>query len=132
MNNKRKGSNAERFYAKVFRSLGFTRCKTSREASKLLDNSGVDFTGLPWNVQLKAGKQKNLNYSKELSYIAHMITQNFDKEDDIHKKPIFLIHRKDAGKGFKRTEYHDLVVMTFNEFKKLCNLKENDSISQQK
>ena len=49
-NNKRKGSNAERFYAKIFRDLGFDKCITSRQGSRLHDNAGIDLMFLPYNI----------------------------------------------------------------------------------
>ena len=68
--NKRKGSDAERYYAKIFRDdLGFTHCKTSRLGSKLHDDAGIDLIFLPLNVQIKAGKQVGLNPGKELNYM---------------------------------------------------------------
>ena len=52
--NRRKGHNAERRRAQMFRELGFDKCKTSREASRLLDNCKVDLAFVPYNVQMKA------------------------------------------------------------------------------
>jgi len=33
--------------------LGFTKCKTSRNESRILDAQGSDLTGLPFHVQCK-------------------------------------------------------------------------------
>ena len=76
--NKRKGSDAERYYAKIFRDdLGFTHCKTSRLGSKLHDDAGIDLIFLPLNVQIKAGKQVGLNPGKELNYMQGRMTELF-------------------------------------------------------
>jgi len=118
-NNKRIGSNAERFYAKYFRMLGFKSCRTSREESKVLDSSGIDFTNIPFNIQLKYGFQKHLNYSKELFDIDNKINLNIDKNNPYYNKPVVIIHRKKVGKGFKRTKYDDLAVMTVETLTRL-------------
>ena len=64
-----KGSNAERLYAAEFRNLGFSFCKTSRQANRKLDDAGVDLCFLPFNVQIKAGYKKGLNGNKVLGYL---------------------------------------------------------------
>lgn len=63
---RRKGHEAERQYAKEFRNLGYKHCKTSREGSRLLDSAGIDLIFIPFNVQIKAGKQRGLNPINEL------------------------------------------------------------------
>ena len=52
---RRKGHSLERDLVLVFKSLGFEHCKTSRNASILLDSSKVDLWGIPLNVQAKFG-----------------------------------------------------------------------------
>ena len=133
-NNKRAGSNAERLYARYFRDLGFKYCKTSREESKLLDSSGIDLTNLPFNIQLKSGKQKNLNYSKELFDIDNKIQLNLSPDNPYNGKPVVLIHRKNVGKGFKRTKYNDIAIMTVETMSELLLIydkyKKNESNKQ--
>ena len=111
-NNKRAGSNTERFYAKFFRNLGFKFCRTSREESKVLDSSGIDLTNIPFNIQLKSGIQRNLNYSKELFDIDNKIKLNLSEDNPYYNKPVVIIHRKKVGSGFKRTKYNDIAIMT--------------------
>lgn len=117
--NRNKGHNAERLYAKIFRDLGYTYCKTTRESSRLLDNCKVDLDGLPFLIQIKAGKQKALNPSKILFEMTENLKINFPKEDLIHTKPKILIHHKQGIQGKPRNEYDNLVVMTFETFLKL-------------
>ena len=62
--NRRKGHNAERHYASFFKELGYEFCKTSRQASRLHDDCGIDLMYLPFLVQIKAGKQKGLKEQK--------------------------------------------------------------------
>ena len=117
--NKRKGSDAERHYAKVFREIGFTYCKTSRLGSKLHDDAGIDLIFLPFNVQIKAGKQAGLNASRELEYIQNRMTELFPSTSLEHTYPKVLIHKKEVGQGKKRGEFDDIVSMSFNDFIKL-------------
>lgn len=129
--NKTKGSNAERYYAKVFREdLGYTFCKTSRNGSKLHDDAGIDLIFIPFNIQIKAGKQKGLNVSKELSYMKDRIVELFPENSIEHTLPKILIHKKEVGAGNKRDEFSEIVSMTFEDFKKICiNCGKTDSRS---
>ena len=117
--NKRKGSDAERHYAKVFREIGFTHCKTSRLGSKLHDDAGIDLIFLPFNVQIKAGKQAGLNASRELEYIQNRMSELFPSTSLEHTYPKVLIHKKEVGQGKKRGEFDDIVSMSFSDFIKL-------------
>ena len=118
--NKRKGSDAERFYAKIFRdNLGFTHCKTSRSGSKLHDDAGIDLIFLPFNVQIKAGKQTGLNASKELEYMQNRMQILLPPTSQEHYLPKILIHKKEVGPGKKRTEFNEIVSLTFEDFTKL-------------
>ena len=117
--NKRKGSNAEREFASAFRELGFTHCKTSREGSKMHDGAGIDLLFVPMNIQIKAGKQKALNVTNELKNISEKVKENFPQESPELTRPNILIHKKEIGQGVKRTEFDEIVSMTFVDFVKL-------------
>ena len=118
--NKRKGSDAERFYARIFKEdLGFTHCKTSRLGSKLHDDAGIDLIFLPFNVQVKAGKQVGLNFSRELKYMQDRMIELFPSTSLEHSYPKVVIHKKEVGAGNKRSEFDELVCMTFKDFSKL-------------
>lgn len=119
--NKRKGSNAERLYAKRFREdLGFKHCKTSRFGSKMHDDAGIDLIFLPFNVQIKAGYARGLNYSKELKYLEDKMEELFPPSSVEHSLPKLLIHRKDKEKGKReRTQYDDIVCMTYEDLIKI-------------
>lgn len=120
--NKRKGSNAERHYAKIFRDLGFDFCETSRFVSKKHDNAKIDLMYTPFNIQVKAGIQKNMNPGKELFLMESSINSMFPSEDEVFQKPCLLFHYKQGVKGRKREEDSEIVYMSeeqFNFFKKL-------------
>jgi len=124
--NKRKGSDAERYYAKIFKNLGFSYCVTSRYGSRIHDDAGIDLINLPFNVQIKAGKQKNMNVSKVLHEITNRIKNMFPSIAPEHNRPLVLIHRKEVGRGRKRNNFHDIVSMSFEDFKKIINLIEKE------
>lgn len=117
-NNRRRGHNFEREIAILFRSLGYKDTKTSRQTSKLLDDSGVDIDRIPFNVQCKEGIQKGIVYSNVLNNMKIKLKENFPERPEypklvIHKKPPF---------GKRREEEDTLVIMTLYDF---INLIEN-------
>lgn len=120
--NKRKGSDAERYYARIFREdLGFTHCKTSRLGSKLHDDAGIDLIFIPLNIQIKAGKQVGLNPGKELTYMQNRMTELFPESSLEHDYPKLVIHKKEVGQGKKRSEFDEIVSLTFKDFLKIIN-----------
>ncbi len=121
--NKRKGSNCERKYRLVFRSLGFPKCETSRYASKLYDACKIDLVNLPFNIQIKAGRQKNMNPGKELHLMYIAIRDNLSEEE--LRKPQFLVHEQDVGRGFKRTGKDTKVYFTLKQFEDFKKVDEN-------
>lgn len=128
--NKRKGSTAERYYADKFRQLGFNKCITSREGSKLLDDCAVDLMFLPVLVQIKAGRQRNMNPSKVLKDIEDRIKERFPEDAPEQSMPKILIHYKDAqytkGERRRRTENDELVTMSFETFSMFLKSYTND------
>ena len=114
--NKRKGSYAERYYANFFKSLGYSFCKTSRFASKQHDNAKIDLMFIPFNIQVKAGKQKGLNPSKELHTMNSAIKAMFPTEDIVHNKPCLLIHYRQGTSGVKRKPEDEMLYMSLQQF----------------
>lgn len=118
--NKRKGSDAERFYAKIFREeFGFKHCKTARMGSKLHDDAGIDLIFVPFNVQIKAGKQHGFSATRELEYMADKMKELFPESSVEHSLPKIVILKKEVGPGNKRTEFDEIVSMTFEDFSKI-------------
>lgn len=116
--NKRKGSNAERYYANYFKALhkDFNMCITSRQGSRIMDDCKVDLINLPVLLQIKAGKQRGLNVSSVLQEMEEMLSKKIPSTSDVHDMPKIVIHRKDVGKGKRRNEYSEIVSMTFEDF----------------
>lgn len=128
--NKTKGSDAERYYAIKFRELGFDKCITSRQGSKLLDDCAVDLMFLPFLAQIKAGRQIGMNSSKVLKDIEDRIKMKFPQDALEQNMPRILIHYKEAqfvkGEKRNRTEYDELVTMTFETFTIFLKAYTND------
>jgi len=119
--NRTMGHNGERHYAKIFREMGFTFCKTTRQSNRMMDNCGIDLNFLPFNVQIKTGVHKSINHRKVLKYIDDRRVELFLPEDQIHKKLNILIHRKAVGRGKKRKDIDDLVYVDGPEFRKFLD-----------
>ena len=120
--NKRKGSTAERYYAKFFTELGFTFCEISKKKKKKHDNAKIDLMYIPFNLQIKAGVQKNMNPGKELFMMASSISSMFPLEDEVHRKPCLLIHYKQGTPGVRRTPDMEVVYMSMIQFDVFRNL----------
>jgi len=114
-----KGHSAEREYSQAFKKLGFSFCKTSRYGSRQHDDAGIDLINLPFNVQIKAGYERGLNIKNVLNYVKEQVDKLFPPKDIVHKQPTIVIHKKDCGRGKKRTECDDLVYMSFKDFIKV-------------
>lgn len=117
-NNRRRGHNFERDICKLFRDLGYTKVKTTRQASRLLDESKVDIWGIPFNIQCKDGVQKGLSYSKVLSEMKELLATNFPETDLQITFPKIIIHKK-LPFGKKRVEEDTLVITTLDDFIKI-------------
>jgi len=122
--NRTLGHNAERHYATEFRELGYLHCVTSRQGSRLHDDSGIDLIYIPFNVQVKAGAQRGLNPIKVLKEMEEKIKERFPTDDQVHKYPNLVILRKAVGQGTKRTKYDEVVIISFEDFKQFITKKE--------
>ena len=121
------GSNAERLYAKLFRELGYTFCRTARQSSRIHDDAGIDLVNLPWNVQIKAGKQRGMNPSDVLRSIDERVKELFPPGSVESCLSNILIHRKFVGRGKNRDKYDDLVIMSFEDFKDMIDGTDNNT-----
>lgn len=122
VNSRTKGHNFERVIAKMFRDeLGFKFSKTSRFASRILDNCKVDIAGIPYLVQTKSGYENNRPKPEEIfQEMEDLLKENFEPKDPVHNYPKILIH-----KITDRKKYHNFVTMPYNDFKYLLlNQKE--------
>ncbi len=119
---RRKGHDLERAIVKMFRDeLGYKFAKTSRLASKLLDNCRVDVYGIPYLIQARMGYKSNRPKADEIfKDIDDRLRDNFPETDPVHQYPKVLIHKIDG-----KHKYHNLVTMPYNDFKYLLlNQKE--------
>ena len=116
---RRKGFNAEREYARLFRELGFPLCKTSRYGSKLHDDAGIDLINLPLNVQIKAGRQQGLHIPNLIAELKLRIKSMFPRTALEQTNLMVIIHHRDGKRGIPRAETDSIVSMTFTDFCKL-------------
>ena len=108
--NRTVGHNLERLTAKEMREL-FPKAKTSREASRLLDNCKVDIANIPLLIQCKSGYEKARPKFDVLKKEAvELIKNNFLEKDNIHNLPYVLRHK------FKK---NDLATIDWEFFKTL-------------
>ena len=112
-NNKKRGCDAERKYAKMFREeFGQTKCKTTREASRLLDSCKIDLVNTGFNIQIKKGYLKARPKGEEIfSDMESLLLEHYPVGDVLHNLPKVLIHEMDS----KNT----LVTMPLKDWKKL-------------
>lgn len=110
--NRTKGHNYERYLSKVFRDMGYPHCKTSRQASRLYDDCGIDLWGIPFAIQAKNGYINNrIKPDIEFRKITENIIKNFPKESNEFKFKKILFNKLD---GYKNENH--LVTMQFAEF----------------
>ena len=117
--NKTKGSVAERYYRDEFRDIGFTQCVTARLGSKLMDNAGVDLVLIPYNTQIKAGEHKGLKPRDILINMDTRLKEVLPKNSPEFEYPKLVIHKRYA-EGARRTEFDEIVTMTFKDFKAMA------------
>lgn len=114
-NNRVFGHNVERKYANIFKEL-FKACKTTRESSKLLDSCKVDLDNIPFNIQIKGGKQSSLNSVKVLTEMTKLLEEHFPERLNLPKA---VLHEARGHRGKKRVSTDSLITMTFDDFFKL-------------
>lgn len=121
-NNRKKGHDLERLLAKIFREFGFEFAKTSRYASKLLDDCGIDVANIPLLIQAKCGYAKNPPKYKDIyANIKAKLKENFPPEHEIHNAPIVLVHKEDGRKPehFVWMFQHEDIVEILNDYYQL-------------
>lgn len=119
--NRTKGHDAERYYAQEFRDIGYDKCKTSRYGSRMHDDCAIDLIFIPFNVQIKAGKQRAMNPSKVLRDIDERTLEVFPDGSPELENINMVIHKKEVGRGNKRDKYDEIVVMAWEDVKVLLS-----------
>lgn len=111
-NNRAKGHLLETKIAKDMRDIGYTFAKTSRQASRLLDDCQIDIAGVPYNIQAKSGYEKS---RPKFDVISRSITENLIKnyppEDAQHGHPTILIHKLPGGQIIASIDYSFLLTL---------------------
>lgn len=107
--NRNAGHTFERDWAKTFRDKGYLFCKTTRQASRLLDSCKIDLAFIPYNFQCKRVKA-SINYKELILSIKKALHDNIPPEDMIHQYPIVIAHKRG-----RKPEDH-LVIMEATSF----------------
>ena len=107
--NREVGHRYERLWAKRFRDKGFTYCKTSRQASRLLDDCGVDLAFIPFLFQCK-NVQAGINYGKLITDIETKTKAALPPNSPELKNPIVIAHKK---------AHDELIIMKADDFLEL-------------
>jgi len=90
--NRNKGHTFERMWAKTMRDIGYLFCKTTRQASRLLDSCKIDLAFIPYNIQCK-NVQANINYKDLILSIKTILLENYPEDDPIFDNPIIIAHK---------------------------------------
>lgn len=114
--NKRKGSDAERYFASLFRELGFDKCITARLGGRVYDNAGIDLINIPLNIQIKGGVQKGLIPGLVLQNMREQIDKLFPSDSEVRKYPLFVIHRPFI---YRKSNSEDKVYFSSGELERL-------------
>lgn len=111
-----KGHTAEREWAIRFREeFGFEYCKTSRNASKLLDDSKVDLAFIPLNSQIKKGYAKARPKADVIfKEMDELLKKHFPPGNPQRDLPKILIHEIDGMKS-----EHMLMTMMWKDWKEV-------------
>ena len=119
--NRRKGHDLERFVRTWLQKLGFKQARTTRQASRQLDNCAIDISFSPDNnffpmlIQCKAGFERpRIKPDVEIRKIKDRIKDEFGKDHPIHDAPIVVMNKID---GYKPERF--LVTMSFEDFNKI-------------
>lgn len=91
--NRNSGHTFERYWAKTFRDKGYIYCKTTRQASRLLDSCKIDLAFIPYNFQCKK-VLASINYKDLILSIKKSLKENIPEEDLIHDYPIVIAHKR--------------------------------------
>lgn len=105
-NNRTKGHNYERELRKKFIEIGFDLTQTSRNASKQIDDIGIDLCYLPLNIQAKIGYAKNRPKYDVLYKGVKSNLAKLPKDHPIQQYPFVLFHKIDG----RKLENHTMTV----------------------
>lgn len=113
---RRKGVTAEQDWVNRFKEeFGFTYAKTSRNASKLLDDSKVDLAFIPLNIQIKSGYEKaRPKFDQVFLEMKELLEKHFPPADPQRELMKVMIHQLD----FRKPE-RVAVIMMWKEWKEI-------------
>jgi len=90
--------------------------KTSRQASRLYDDSKIDIWGVPLLIQVKNVKS-SLNYTTIFNEMDECLKQNFPPNQLEHSYPKIIRHQR--RRATRLQAYEDLIIMPYDDWLKL-------------
>lgn len=122
--NRNVGHNYERKWASIWREIGYDKCKTTRQVSRLLDSCKVDLAFIPYNFQCKSVKAP-INYTELFDSIDALLKENFPEDDRQLTYPPVIAH--------KRSTTDEFIIMRPQDFVKLAiKIKAYDDLNNAK
>lgn len=112
-----KGHHAENIYVSYFQKLGFTQCANSALVNEAYDRAKIDLVGIPFNIQIKTGKQPQMHPCRVLFEMDACIKTDFKKSNPDYRKPRLLLRRLNV-KGKTRQPESELIYMSKKQFDK--------------
>lgn len=106
--NREKGHRFERETVSLYRDIGFPHAKTSREASRLYDNCGIDVWGACDLMQCK-DVLASINYSDLFDSMDALLLKNFPSNAPEHNMPRVIRHVRRRKK--QKTKNEDLIII---------------------
>jgi hypothetical protein len=98
-NNRRKGHNWERKIVADLKKIGFEYARTSRSASRILDDCGVDVANVPLSIQAKAGyANARPRYDQLYKNTQNKLKENFPPTSEQFDFPFVLAYKLDGRK----------------------------------
>ena len=112
---KTKGNRLEQEVTKDLRQF-FPFAKTSRQASRLLDNCKIDIANVPFLIQCKSGYiDRRPKFEVLFNETKNLLKENVPPDDNLHKLPFVLVHKLNGTKGKTQPELKQ-VTMSYDLF----------------
>lgn len=114
-NSRTKGHSFERDLVHIFKEIGFEHVKTSRYASRILDDSKVDLANIPLNLQAKIGYWSNRpKFEVIFKEMKAHLDSNFPPGNPQRDYPKVIFHKLDG-----KADEHFGVIMQFKDWIKI-------------
>lgn len=124
--NRNAGHNYERLWAQIFRNMGYDKCKTTRQVSRLLDSCKVDLAFIPYNFQAKRVKAP-INYTELFDSIIESLKENYPENDAQLTYPPIIAHKRGPKDEYIIMRPEDFITLAtkIKAYEDLINARNN-------